>query len=52
MATYEVSATMHGKRIRTDAKFTSKAAAQKYADQTNEQYYGARARVVKGGKKK
>mgnify|MGYP000920858955 CR=1 FL=1 len=52
MATYEVSATFHGKRIRTEMNFTSKAQAMMYADKTNKNYPGANARVVKGGKKK
>lgn len=51
MALWEVSATMHGKRIRTNIGFTSKAQAMMYADQTNRNYPGANARVVKGKKK-
>jgi hypothetical protein len=51
MAIYEVSATFRGKRIRTDLKFTSKAQAVIYAENTNRNYPGANARVVKGGKK-
>lgn len=50
MATYEVSATMRGKRIRTEMNFTSKAQAMMYAANTNKSYPGANARVVKGGK--
>lgn len=49
---YEVSATFRGKRVQTELGFTSKAQAQKYADETNKNYPGARARVIKGGKKK
>jgi len=52
MAIWEVSATFRGKRIRTELNFTSKAQAMMYADQTNRNYPGANARVVKGGKKK
>lgn len=52
MAIWEVSATFRGKRIRTELNFTSKAQAMMYADQTNKNYPGANARVVKGGKKK
>ena len=52
MALWEVSATFRGKRIRTDLNFTSKAQATMYADQTNQNYPGANARVVKGGKRK
>ena len=52
MALYEVTATFKGKRIRTEMNFTSKAQAIMYAEATNKNYPGARARVVKGGKKK
>ena len=52
MALYEVTATLRGKRIRTEMNFTSKAQAIMYAEATNKNYPGARARVVKGGKKK
>ncbi len=47
-----VGATFRGKRVRTEMGFTSKAQAMMYADQTNKNYPGANARVVKGGKKK
>ena len=52
MALWEVSATINGRRIRTEMNFTSKAQAMMYADNTNAQRPGANARVVKGGKKK
>lgn len=51
MPIYEVTATFKGKRIRTEMNFTSKAQAMMYADNTNRNYPGANARVVKGGKK-
>lgn len=44
---YKVSATMHGKRIKTDKTYRKKATAQAYADATNEFRKNARARVVK-----
>lgn len=47
MARYKVSATLHGKRIRTTKTYRKKSTAQKYADETNKRRKGARARVVK-----
>jgi len=47
MVKYAVSATLRGKRITTSKFWTKKSNAQKYADQTNEWYRNAKARVVK-----
>ena len=49
---YEVTAKIAGsRRARTKLNFTTKAAAQKYADETNKFYPGANAKVVKGAKR-
>jgi len=49
MTRWRVRATMHGKRITSAKYWLKKSNAQAYADETNQFYRGARARVVKGG---
>ena len=47
--TYEVTAKVAGnRRSRTELGFKTKSEAQKYADETNEYYPNAAARVVNG----
>jgi len=48
MVVYRVRANMHGERITSEKYWLKRRTAQQYADETNKNFLGANARVVKG----
>ena len=44
---YEVTKTSHGRRIKTNMRFKTKCAANKYVRETARYYPGSNPRVVK-----
>jgi len=48
MVVYRVRANMHGTRITSEKYWLKRKSAQQYADETNKNFPGANARVVKG----